>query len=168
MKTRKTLLPGILCTLLLTLTACTFVTPQATLNTHNQSEGTNTTLGNIHINNVLLVNNDEHRASLIASLTNTGSQTETLFISETTRTSPILASFSLEPQTTLSIGKDPSQPEQLVVFEKFAHPAGTNFPLYFYTEGKTGSELNVPIFDSAHERYAAYLLPLLSSPSPKP
>lgn len=125
------------------LTGCTFFTPQATTMKYDPSDGIGTTVGDITVNNALLVTADGENAALIVSLQNSSQFGEQVSIQyENTAKEKVNDSVFVNSQSVVSLGA--SGPSS-VVLTGVAAPAGSLFPVFIQYGDVTGKQLWLPV-----------------------
>lgn len=132
-------------------TGCTFMTPQATTMDYDPSDGIGTTLGDIQVNNALLVTADGENASLIISLHNSSEFGEHVNIQyETSDNTKVNDSIFVNSRSVVSLGA--SGPSN-VVLTGIDAPAGGLFPVYLQYGDTTGKQMWLPVL-APHGEYA--------------
>lgn len=125
------------------LTGCTFFTPQATTMKYDPSDGIGTTVGDIVVNNALLVSADGENASLIVSLHNRSEFGEDVSIQyENAESAKVNDSVFVNSQSVVSLGA--SGPSH-VVLTGIDAPAGSLFPVFIQYGDVTGKQLWLPV-----------------------
>lgn len=127
------------------LTGCTFLTSQATTNPYDPSDGIGTTIGDLKVNNALLITADGENASLIVSLQNNSEFGEQVSIQyEDTSNSKVNDSVYVNSRSVVSLGA--SGPSSVVLTGVDA-PAGSLFPVFIQYGDVTGQQLWVPVLE---------------------
>lgn len=125
------------------LTGCTFFTPQATTTKYDPSDGIGTTVGDIKVNNALLVTADGENASLIVSLQNSSEFGEQVSIQyEDAANTKVNDSVFVNSRSVVSLGA--SGPSN-VVLTGIDAPAGSLFPVFIQYGDVTGKQLWLPV-----------------------
>lgn len=142
-------------------TGCTFMTPQETTVNYDASDGIGTTLGDIQVNNALLVTADGKDASLIVSLHNSSSYGEKVSIQyENADHAKVNDSIFVNSGSAVSLGAfGPSN----IMLTGINAKAGTLFPVFVQYGDVSGKQLWLPVL--APEGAYADLAP---SPTPTP
>ncbi|MCC6269873.1 MAG: hypothetical protein IT190_01200 [Microbacteriaceae bacterium] len=124
-------------------TGCTFMTDQATTNKYDPSDGIGTSLGNITVNNALLVTEDGENASLVISLHNASDFGVRVSIQyEDAAQSKVNDSIYVNSQSVVSLGAaGPSS----VTLHGIDAPAGSLFPVFLQYGDVTGEQLWLPV-----------------------
>lgn len=145
--------------LLVGTTGCTFMTPQATTQGYDASDGIGTTLGDLRINNALLVSADGQAANLIVSIHNpTAVRVKVSVQYENGDGTKVDESIFVKPESTKSLGTTAEGPLQ---FNGIGTPAGDLLPVFFQYDDVTGQSLLVPVL--APEGAYASLAPAAGS-----
>ena len=140
-------------------TGCTFMTPQATTQSYDASDGIGTTVGDIRVNNALLVTEDGKNASLVISLQNSsdfGAQVTVQY--ENAKKTKVNDSIFVNSRSVTSLGADGTSS---VVLTGIDAPAGALFPVFIQYGDETGKQLWLPVL-TAEGAYAGL------APSPTP
>ncbi len=124
-------------------TGCTFITPQATTQNYEPSDGIGTTLGDIKVNNALLVTADGDNAALIVSLHNSSEYGEQVTIQyENSDHAKVNESVFVNSDSVVSLGA--SGPSK-VVLTGIDTKAGSLFPVFFQYDDVSGKQLWLPV-----------------------
>ena len=127
------------------LTGCAFFTPQATLDKYDPSDGIGTTVGDIKVNNALLVTADGENASLIISLQNSSDFGEDVSIQyENAAKAKVNDSVFVNSRSVVSLGA--SGPSTVVLTGVDA-PAGSLFPVFIQYGDVTGKQMWLPVLE---------------------
>ena len=125
------------------LTGCTFMTPQATTNPYDPSDGIGTTLGDMKVNNALLVTADGENASLVISIQNNSEFGEDVSIQyEDAANAKVDDSVYVNSQSVVSLG---ASGPSTVVLTGIDAPAGSLFPVFIQYGDVTGKQLWLPV-----------------------
>ncbi|NEM92334.1 DNA modification methylase [Galbitalea soli] len=155
---------------------CTFITPQATLNPYDASDGFSATVGDIEIRNAFAISPDSVDASLNGVFINTGDSPEVVNVQYTDNDSvpgtPVTKTISIPAGGTVSLG-DPGVP-QLVLTGAHVE-AGALLKLFVQYGDQSGKKIEVPVLDGT-EPYYSHLtptptptpVPTTAAPTPKP
>lgn len=136
---------------LLTLgtTGCTFMTDQATTQHYDPSDGIGTTLGDVAVQNALLVTEDGTNASLLINVINHsefGVQVNIQY--ENTDNEKVNDSVYVNAGSVTSLGA--ADAKKLVLSDIDA-PAGTNFPVFVQYGEVSGKQLWLPVLEPRGE-----------------
>ncbi|MEO7348783.1 MAG: hypothetical protein ABIW32_02815 [Terrimesophilobacter sp.] len=130
-------------------TGCTFMTSQATTQHYDPSDGIGTTIGDVKVNNALLVTEDGKNASLIISLANSSAYGENVTIQyEDATMAKVNDGIFVNSDSVVSLGADgPST----VVLTGIDAPAGSLFPVFIRYGDTTGKQLWLPVLAAEGE-----------------
>lgn len=142
-------------------TGCTFITPQATSKMYDASDGIGTMLGDIRVDNALLVTADGTTASLLINLVNHtdyGIQVNIQY--ENADQKKINDSIYVNSDSVTSVGgADASK----FVLTGIDAPAGSLFPVFLQYGDVTGKQMWLPVL-APNGEYAS--LAPTSAPTP--
>jgi hypothetical protein len=135
---------------------CTFLTPIATLNQYNPSDGINVTIGSLDVRNaVAIINTDGHAINLALTLVNTGgSKTVTIQYEsggEKTDKTVALATGKVKQFGTEEQG-------QIIILSPGVK-AGELLPVYIQYGDEPGKQLLVPVLDGTQAEYEGLVPP---------
>jgi hypothetical protein len=148
----------------ITAAGCAFVTPAATQESYEPSDGTSADVGTVEIVNALVIlNDDEDLASLVFGALNTGSDAVTLDVSYEGDTGQASQQLTIGPGDYVSVGTEPT-----ILFEDFTTALGANAEIYFQYAGEPGVELAVPVLDGELAEYAGLVPTPTPTPEPEP
>lgn len=124
-------------------TGCAFMTPQVTTLAYDPSDGIGTTLGDIKVNNALLVTDDGENASLVISLHNASDFGVRVSVQyEDASNAKVDDSIYVNSQSVISLGAaGPSS----VTLHGIDAPAGSLFPVFLQYGDVTGEQLWLPV-----------------------
>ena len=134
------------------LTGCTFMTPQATTEHYEPSDGINATVGELEVRNALLLSADGTSASLLVSIQNPtkyGVQVNVQY--EDADNAKVDDTIYINAGSVGSFGGADSA--RILLSGVDAKP-GTLFPVYFQYEDVSGKQLWVPVLDGSLSEYA--------------
>ena len=153
------------------MSACQFITPQATAQSYTPSDGVNGAIGEVAIRNMFLVTEDEETASLIGTLSTMSPDDQTVTLEWDTASG--LESLEIEVPAdglvSLKTGADPAAEaaglplQQEVILSEVEAPLGGLFPVNFAI-GSQDDTLRVPVLANLLTGYET----LLPSPIPTP
>lgn len=151
---------GLAATIGLGTTGCTFLTPTATLNQYNPSDGVNASVGDVDIRNaVAIINGDGHAINLLITLVNTstsGSAKVNLQYessgTKVTITKSVLAGQALQFGT--------EEQGQIIILSPGVR-AGELLPVYVQYGDEPGKQLLVPVLDGSQAEYEGLVPPLI-------
>ena len=142
-------------TVALLTTACTFLTPQATLDKYDPSDGTSVTVGDVMVQNAILLSNDGETASLLAVIVNRGSSSANVKLQyETASGAKVDESVLVDANSTKSIGDNRGDD---LILENLDAPLGSLFDLYVQVGNDTGDVFGVPVLDGSLPEYRSLL-----------
>lgn len=125
---------------------CTFLTPQATLNQYDPSDGVSANLGDLQLRNVLAIaNEDGSAASLLFSVTNRGGP-HALKIQFDGDDGKTTTSQVIDGNSTTTFGNTVDEPQ--IVLANSGVPAGGLLPVYFQYGTVEGKLVLVPVLDA--------------------
>jgi hypothetical protein len=144
------------------IAGCTFVTPIATQNRYDASDGINTDLGPVKILNALVITGDGINGNLVGQAYNDTDQTLQLTVQyDVTEQQTI--TVTLRPETSTDFGYGASGQTLL---PKIGTKAGGLLPLYLQYGDEPGKQVKVPVLSNDLTPYSS-LLPT-PPPAPKP
>ena len=150
---------------LLGTSACVFMTPIATLEEYDPSDGINATVGDVDLRNVIVfVDEETGAASLMVTLVNNGTDDVTLSMQFESEGHEVTVNQSIGGFSVLSFGTTPDE-EQILILEADTRP-GALFPVYVQYGDNPGQQLTVPVL-SATGDYEG-LGPVIPEPEPTP
>lgn len=150
MKLRAARLAVIASSAAILLAGCGFVTPQATLQDYDPSDGVSVLVGDLTLRNVLAVTADDTDANLVFTASNRGDDDVTLTIQYGE------AAASSEVQVEIGDGSTPvgfGDAGQLTL-EELDAAAGSLVPLYFTYGDVEGAQVLIPVLDGSLPEYA--------------
>ena len=144
------------------LAGCNFVTPQATLQHYDPSDGVSTVVGDVHILNALVLSEDGENGNLLFSAVNDSGDTVELTAQYASDGDKTDLSFEVPASTNAAFGfGDGGQ----VYLESIDAKPGSLVAIYFHYGSEEGRELLVPVLDGSLEQYQPYL-PVTPTPVP--
>ncbi len=150
MRSRATSI-GLAAALLIGLSGCTFTAPQTVQAEYDPSDGFGTVVGDLEVENALLVSATGERANLIASFINNSNQNLEIIVSwETDSGERRERNVYLSSGDSRTVGT-PTNPFVLTGLDA---PPGSLFPVFFTYEGAEGDELSIPVLEDELEAYA--------------
>ncbi|MEO6941934.1 MAG: hypothetical protein ABI238_05765 [Terrimesophilobacter sp.] len=144
-------------------TGCTYMTPQATMTKYDPSDGIGATVGDIKVNNALLVTDDGQSASLLINLDNMSAYGIQVSIQyEDAAKTKVDGSIFVNANTVTSLnGTDGAK----FVLTGIDAPAGSLFPVFIQYGDVSGKQLMLPVL-APNGEYAG--LAPTSTPTPTP
>lgn len=153
MRSRATSI-GLAAALVFGLSGCSFTAAQTVQAGYDPSDGFGTQVGDLQIENVLLISETGERGNLIASFVNDSNQNLEIIVSWRTRSGEQgERSIYLSSGDSRTVGTA-SNP---FVLSDIDAPPGSLFPVFFTYEGAAGDELSVPVLQDDLEAYANLL-----------
>ncbi|HEY0259394.1 MAG TPA: hypothetical protein VGC18_06030 [Lacisediminihabitans sp.] len=149
---------------MLSTTACTFFSPQATLKHYDPSDGVGTTIGDVKVENAILLSKNGKDASFLVNFINDGDKDVRLLVQYDepgAKGSKVDTTVRVGAGETKTFGS--SDTRQLVFTDIDTKP-GALFPVFVQYGEKTGKQLLVPVLDGSQKEYAG----LLPTPTPTP
>lgn len=128
-------------------TACTALSPIATEESYNPSDGVTIISGSVTVNNVLLITEDGQTARVIGRVTNKGSADQTITLQVRGATTSTL-SGSVQAGKSVDLGAD-----QIV--NSLGVQPGATVPVYLQAGTSTGQQVDVPVLNGDLEQYAS-------------
>jgi len=133
-------------------TGCTFLTPQATTEHYDPSDGIGASIGEIQVRNVLLLTEDGETASLLINLINDSQYGADVTVQYADASNAkVNESVYVNAGDVTSLGGPDN--EQLVLSGIDAKP-GSLFPVFIQYGNETGKQLWVPVLDGGEPHYS--------------
>lgn len=126
---------------------CGMITPQATLERYDPSDGVSADLGSLAVRNILVISEDGEQGNMILSVTNSGSDDATLEIQVGGET----VELDVDARQTVSAGAGDEEP---ILIERLGADVGSLVPVFLTTQGAEGREISVPVLDGRLAEYA--------------
>ncbi len=145
----------------LTLAGCNFITPQATLEPYDSSDGVSARVGDVDVLNVIVLSEDGVSGNLVFSALNTGSDDVELAVQFESDGEKVTLDVDIDAGATGQFGF--GEGGQLFLADIDTPPGGL-LPIYFQYGDRQGRQLLVPVLDGGMEQYAS----LLPTPTPTP
>lgn len=129
---------------------CAFITPQATTEIVETSDGVNADIGSVAIRNATLISEDGELASLLVSFVNTGEGAQQLLVQyEDEITGKRVNQKVFIDEGTTSFGAKGT--EQILL--KNVTAPGSLFPVYFQYGDEPGKQIMVPVLNTSLPEY---------------
>lgn len=140
--------------LLVGTAGCSFITPIATLNTYDPSDGISTSVGELKVRNVLAISNDDNSAvSLMITIINKSSTSGSLNLQyENADGERVDISKPLSGNDVKSYGTEVDG--DTIVISDAGVSAGQLMPLYLQYGDESGTELLVPVISGDNPIYS--------------
>jgi hypothetical protein len=133
-------------------TGCTFLTPQATTDHYDPSDGIGATIGDVQVRNAFLLTGDGETASLLVNLVNEddkGIQVNVQY--EDASSAKVDESIFVNAGSVKSLG---GADDPRLLLTGIDAPAGSLFPVFFQYGDVTGEQLWLPVLDGSSADYA--------------
>ncbi len=135
---------------LLGTAGCVFITPTATLDQYDPSDGVSGQVGDVALRNVIAISNEDGSAvSLFMAAVNTGDAAARLNIQVDSAGAPSTLTVVIPAGQTTLFGNT-TDDEQIVILEPGV-PAGGLLPVYFQYGTNEGTQLFVPVLNADFE-----------------
>lgn len=134
---------------------CNFIAPQHTFEIMDVVDGTNATVGDVALRNVLAVTDDGSEASLVMVLLNSSDDDAEVRFEYETETGTETQTVDVPAGTEVRRGTS-ADAEQLVLSDLDVTP-GALLPVFVQYGAETGSMIDVPVLTGAFPRYSTLL-----------
>lgn len=142
---------GLAAALVIGLSGCTFTAAQTVQAEYDPSDGFGTVVGDVEIENALIISESGERGNLIASFVNNSNQNLEIIVTwETASGGQRERNIYLSSGDSRTVG---TSTNPFVLADIDAEP-GSLFPVFFTYEGAEGDELPVPVLEDELEAYA--------------
>ena len=139
---------------------CNFLTPQATLEQYDPSDGVNGQVGDVALRNVLFILGEDETANLLFTTVNSGDEEADLHVEV------LLDGEAWDEQVEIPTGLTVfGGEEDAVIFEGIDLPDGGVVTVYFQYGEAEGVELPVPVLDGTLEEYRPYVPTPIPTPT---
>ncbi|MBH0129751.1 hypothetical protein [Salinibacterium sp. NK8237] len=140
--------------LLVGTAGCSFITPTATLNQYDPSDGIGADVGDVKVRNVLAISNDDDSAvSLMITVVNTTSTSGSLRLQyESADGERIDISKPITSNTVKTYGTEVDG--DTIVITDAGIKAGQLFPIYLQFGDESGQELLIPVISGSDPIYS--------------
>jgi hypothetical protein len=143
---------GMAAAVMLTLAGCGFITPQATTEDYEASDGTNAQVGNIKVLNAMVITQDGEDGNLIASVANKGDERITVTLQFESGSKDVNKKVSVPGGEFKSLGS-----EEPFLLEGIDTKPGELLPVFVQYGDETGKQMLVPVLDGSLPEYAELL-----------
>lgn len=144
-----------------TLVGCSYVTPQASLQPYEPSDGVSASVGDIDVRNAMILSEDGISGNLVLHAINNGSKDVELTVQYAVAGTKTDITIDVPGDGTADVGYgDDGQVFMNGILEK---PGGL-LALYFQYGDEIGHQVEVPVLDGSLPQYAD----LLPTPTPAP
>lgn len=140
--------------LLVGTAGCTFITPTATLNQYDPSDGIGASVGELKVRNVLAISNDDNSAvSLMVTIINASSSSGSLRLQyESADGERVDISKPISSNEVKSYGTEVDG--DTIIISDAGVLAGQLLPIYFQYGNASGTELFVPVIAGDNAVYS--------------
>ncbi len=145
------------------LAGCNFITPMASLERYDPSDGVSGTVGDIELLNAFVISDDGVNGNLVLTALNRGGKTVTLSVQYESGGDKTDLTVTVAGNGSTDIGGF-NDGEQLFLEDIDTIPGGL-LPLYFQYGDEPGRQLMVPVLESALPEYSD-LVPATPTPTP--
>jgi hypothetical protein len=152
---------GLVAIAAIALAGCNFITPQATLQHYEPSDGLSARVGDVEVLNAMVLSEDGESGNLLFSALNTSEDDIELTIQYEGDDGKVDLQVDLEAQQLTEVGfGDDGQ----LFLEAIGTRPGGLLPVYFQYGDKPGRQLLLPVLDGVLEQYEQYV----PTPTPTP
>lgn len=145
------------------LAGCGFVTPIATQFQYDPSDGVSTAVGDVTVQNVLVLTEDGEDGNLLFTAVNHSESSVDLGLQYLVDGTKVDLTLELDAKSSTNFGfGDDGQ----LLLEGIDTPAGSLIALYFQYGNEVGSQIDVPVLDGSLEQYTPYLPTPAPTPTP--
>lgn len=139
----------------LALTGCTFITPIATQDPYDPSDGVGADIGDLALRNILLVANDSGEATLVLTAVNNADDDIEMNIQYGEAGQRVTETLTLDGGRSLTrIGDDPAT---TVVVADDTITTGALYPIYIEYGDVPGEVILIPVLDGSLAEYELYV-----------
>lgn len=133
---------------------CSFITPTATLNHYDPSDGIGASVGELKVRNVLAISNDDNSAvSIMVTIINTSSSSGSLHLQYETADGELAdISKPLSGNEVKSYGTEVDG--DTIIITDAGVMAGQLMPIYFQYGNDSGTQLLIPVIAGDNEIYS--------------
>lgn len=154
-----------------TLAGCNFVTPQASLEPYEPSDGVSASVGDVDVRNAMIISEDGISGNLVFHAINSGSSDVELLVQYEVAGTKTDITIDLPADTTTDVGYGG---DGQVFMNGILEKPGGLLALYFQYGDKVGHQVEVPVLDGSLPEYTdliptptpAPTIPPVASPSP--
>lgn len=151
MKARLIASVALAATVVFGATGCNLVAPQATTKEYDPSDGVSVNVGDLRLNNMIVITEDGADGNLIFTARNTGSaHSVSLQFGEDDTT----VTTVIDGETSTVFGGDDNDP---IALEGIDTMPGSLLPLYVQYGNETGKKVLVPVLDGSISPYDEFL-----------
>ncbi|MCS5732707.1 hypothetical protein [Herbiconiux daphne] len=132
---------------------CAFITPQATTEIVETSDGVNADLGDVSVRNATLISEDGATASLLVSFVNRSVSTKQVLVQYEDASSGERVTEKVFVDGNGAITSFGGADSEQIVLTNVSQP-GSLFPLYFQYGGEEGKQVMVPVLNTSLPEYS--------------
>lgn len=132
---------------------CGFITPQATTDDYDASDGTNAVIGDIKVLNAVVISDDGVDGNFVTSVANNGDSRVTVTFQFEGTDGKSDSKVTVAAGQVKTIGAD-----EVFLLEGINTQPGALMPIFVQYGGETGKQLLVPVLDGSLPEYA-HLVP---------
>jgi hypothetical protein len=140
---------------------CAFITPQATTEIVETSDGVNADIGEISVRNATLISEDGTLASLLVSFVNTSDSTQQVLLQYEDGATGERVNQTISVDGNGAITSFGGTGSEQILLDNVTKP-GSLFPLYFQYGTAEGKQVMVPVLNTSLPEYADL------APTPRP
>jgi len=133
----------------LVATGCGFITPQATTESYDPSDGVGATIGDVKVLNALVVSQDGENGNLVAGFANKGTERARITIQFEGSDGKQDRTVTVAPGEVKSIGND-----EVFELQGIDADLGSLLPVFVQHGSETGQQLLVPVLDGSLPEYS--------------
>lgn len=138
---------------------CSFITPIATQNQYNPSDGINATIGDVDVRNVVgIINEDGHAINLLITLLNRADRAVQVTLQFESGGQKTDSKVALRPGEVLQFGDEAAGQDQIIILNPSVR-AGELLPVYVQYGAEPGKQLTVPVLDGTQGEYEGLIPP---------
>ncbi|ROQ37553.1 hypothetical protein EDF46_3012 [Frondihabitans sp. PhB188] len=134
---------------------CNFISPQATTEHYDASDGVSINVGDVEVRNAIVFTDNGDEASLSVTLLNEGSSDANVKIQYESLGSPKTVSVDVPAGETVSRGTQGG--DEQILMNGIGEQAGSLLKVYIQYGSSTGKDLKVPVLDGSFAEYATLL-----------
>jgi hypothetical protein len=142
---------------------CAFITPQATKNIVETSDGVNATVGQVEVRNATLISEDGTLASMLVSFVNSGDASQKVTVQYEDGATGERVSEQITLAGAGAITSFGAEDGEQILLSNVTKP-GSLFPVYFQYGDVEGKQVLVPVLNTSLPEYSN----LAPTPTPTP
>ncbi|PWB98173.1 hypothetical protein [Homoserinimonas hongtaonis] len=133
----------------LLVAGCGFITPQATTDDYDASDGTNATIGDVKVLNAIVVSDNGVDGNLVTSVANNGSERVTVTFQFESTEGKSDSKVTVASGQIKKLGVD-----EVFLLEGINSEPGSLMPIFVQYGSETGKQVLVPVLDGSLPEYA--------------